>query len=99
MLGKKTFIVFVFLFIFIYQNEKGFAKVILPPLPKLSESKEVTVVVTMDKAFNRKKIEKLLEKYPSLQLRNVYSVALDGFSLHGKMKEIEQLKKEGEFRP
>lgn len=98
MLGKKTFIVFVFLFIFIYQNEKGLASVILPPLPKLSESKKVTVVVTMDKVFQRKKIEKLLEKYPSLQLRNVYSVALNGFSVHGKMNEIEQLKKEDEIQ-
>lgn len=61
MLGKKTFIVFVFLFIFIYQNEKGVASVILPPLPKLSESKEVTVVVTMDKVFQRKKSKNCLK--------------------------------------
>ncbi|MFD6206515.1 S8 family serine peptidase [Peribacillus sp. NPDC060253] len=98
MLGKKRFIVFVFLFMFIYSSEKGVASVILPPLPKLSESKKVTVVVTMDTAFQQKKINKLLEKYPSLQLRTVYSVALNGFSLHGKNTEIEQLKKENDIQ-
>ena len=46
------------------------------------------------KADFTEKINKLLEKYPSLHLRNIYTVALDGFSVYGKKNEIEQLKKE-----
>lgn len=55
MLGKKTFIVFVFVFICIYSNEKGLASVTLPPLPKISEAKEVTVVVTLDRELQQKR--------------------------------------------
>ncbi|QNU02677.1 S8 family serine peptidase [Peribacillus butanolivorans] len=94
MLRKISFILSVFLLIFFFSNEKGLASVILPPLPKLSESKKVTVVVTMERPISQEKINKLLEKYPSLHLRNIYTVALDGFSVYGKKNEIEQLKKE-----
>ncbi|MGG4153128.1 S8 family serine peptidase [Peribacillus muralis] len=96
---KKLFIyIFVFLLLFTYSIEQGAASVILPPLPKLSESKEVTVVVTMDKAFEQKKIDELLGKYPTLRLRTVYSVALNGFSLRGNVKDIEQFKKENDIQ-
>src|SRR5258708_3070049 len=94
MLRRKILIMFIFLFLFLFQNEKAIASVILPPLPKISGSKKVTAVVTMERPLSEKQIDKLLEKYPSLQLRNVYTIALDGFSVHGKKDEIKQLKKE-----
>lgn len=98
-LKKKLFIyITVFLLLFTYSYEKGVASIILPPLPKLSESKIVTVVVTMDQVIERKKISELLGKYPTLQLRTVYSVALNGFSLRGSLNEIERLKKDNDIQ-
>ncbi|WP_285767924.1 S8 family serine peptidase [Peribacillus sp. SI8-4] len=98
-LKKKLFIyIFVFLLLFTYSFETGTASVILPPLPKLPESKEVTVVVMMDKAIEQEKINELVGKYPTLQLRKVYSVALHGFSLRGRIQEIEKLKKENDIQ-
>ena len=87
-----TFIIFLSSFLLLLG--KGNASVILPPLPSTDETRKVTVIVTMNQPIGKGKIMKLLEKYPSLNLRNVYSIALDGFSVQGDRKEVERLWKE-----
>ncbi|MGE7603866.1 S8 family serine peptidase [Peribacillus sp. NPDC097675] len=85
---------FIFLSSFLVPLEKGFSSVILPPLPNTADFKKVTVVVTMDQPIGKGKVLKLLEKYPSLKLRKIYSTAIDGFSVQGDRAEVERLWKE-----
>lgn len=76
----------------------GIASVIRPPIPKQTVSTTLTVIVTVEKPMAKKDIIKLIEEYPSLRLRNFYTVALDGFSLQGKKGEIDKLSKESNIQ-
>ncbi|MFJ7676822.1 S8 family serine peptidase [Peribacillus sp. NPDC097198] len=86
--------IFIFLSTFPLPIERGVASVILPPLPKTAESQKVRAVVTTDRPLSNREIIKVLSKYPSLNLRNVFTVALDGFSVQGNREEVKRLWKE-----
>ncbi|RFU62518.1 peptidase S8 [Peribacillus glennii] len=66
----------------------------IPPLPQISPAETATAIVTLKEQADTSSIRKLLEKYPSLKVRCVYQHALSGFSVAGKVKEMEELKKE-----
>ena len=66
----------------------------LPPLPVPVSGLKVTAVVLTDQALSGEEINEMIEKYPSLQLRRIYSTAVNGFSVYGKKAEVEKLKKE-----
>lgn len=64
-----------------------------PPIPLESPTAEKVAIVILEKEKSEQDIHKLLRKIPSLQLRQIYKYALNGFSVKGKAKDIEELKK------
>lgn len=75
-------------------NSSVNAMIILPSLPKLSESKQTTAVIILKHSLNNSQIEQLIKQYPSLKLRKVYKHAITGFSLAGPKQDVAKLQQE-----
>lgn len=88
---KKVFILLALLFIIPHQAYATFNRS-LPPLPKEKEHEEKISIVTLQEPLTREEIQNMISPYPNIQLRHVYTHALQGFSVQGPIKELEQLK-------
>ncbi len=64
----------------------------IPNLPTQSEE-EIIAIVTTKERNSKKQIDQLLSTYNGLEVRQVYSFALQGFSVKGKRAQVEQLAK------
>ena len=62
----------------------------IPPLPPLHHNKEQIAIVMMEKEMSTAEIKQLLQKYPQIQLRKIFTKALKGFSVIGPGATLEQ---------
>jgi len=62
-----------------------------PPLPK-EEHKEKVSIVMLKNPMSKQEIQKLIEPYPQLTLRHIYTHAIQGFSIKGPVDELNQFK-------
>lgn len=60
----------------------------------MSDSKQKTTVVILTHSLKQNQIEKMVKKYPALQLRNVYKHAITGFSVAGTKEDVAKLQQE-----
>ncbi|PLT35872.1 S8 family serine peptidase [Bacillus sp. V5-8f] len=87
-------IVLLLSFLLIIPGTCKSADIRIPPLPKISPLEKTTAIVALKEPASQSSIYKIVEKYPSLRVRYVYQYALSGFSVSGKMQELDKLKKE-----
>jgi minor extracellular serine protease Vpr len=86
--------VFLFTLIFLTSTSSfTYSKMLsIPELPNQSEEEIIAIVTTKDKA-SKKQIDQLLSTYKGIEIRQIYSFALQGFSVKGKRGQVELLTK------
>lgn len=81
----------------IFQAEqKGTAAI--PPLPAPDRNHAQIAIAITKHRMTISEIKKLIQKYPQLQLRNQYCLALTGFSVQGSQAMLENLAGEKEVQ-
>lgn len=64
-----------------------------PPIPEDDPTIEKVAIVMIEEDKNEQEIRKLVQKIPGLELRQIYKYAINGFSVKGKPKDIDELTK------
>ncbi|WP_240620094.1 S8 family peptidase, partial [Peribacillus acanthi] len=86
---KKVFL-FTFIF-FICSTSFTYSKILsIPELPTHSEEEIVAIVTTKEKV-TKQEMDQLLSDFKGIEIRKVYSFALQGFSVKGKREDLERL--------
>lgn len=75
-----------------------YAEITLPPLSKLSESRQIKAIVILKQTIQRSQMEKIIQRYPSVELRNIYKRAIKGFSVSGNIQDIQKLQQEPQIQ-
>ncbi len=73
------------------ENAKQTASVTIPPLPTPDRNEEQVAIAVTDKGMTAAEIKQLLRKYPRIQLRKTFNLALNGFSVKGPQVILEKL--------
>lgn len=63
----------------------------IPPLPDENLNEEKIAIVVLENKWNEEQIERLVKKYPSLQIRQYFTHALNGFSVKGKLRDLRKI--------
>lgn len=63
----------------------------IPPLPSSDSSREQVAIAVTKQAMTAAEIRRLLEQYPGLQLRNIFSLTFNGFSIKGPSTLLQKL--------
>ncbi|MBM7690679.1 minor extracellular serine protease Vpr [Peribacillus deserti] len=88
---KRWLVVCLFVFSWLLESPAS-GEVRIPPLGgEFAEERIIAIALFNETSVNR---ENVLEKYPSLRVRKVFSHALNGISIEGRRKDVEQLKKD-----
>lgn len=64
-----------------------------PKIPKSTNKVEIAIVILNEEKTNSD-IEEIIKSYPNIEIRHMYKHALNGFSVQGKLKDIEELTKD-----
>ncbi len=62
-----------------------------PSIPLESLNTEKVAIIILEEEKNEQEIKALVRKIPNLQLRNIYKYALNGFSVKGKIADLDRL--------
>ncbi|PLT31695.1 S8 family serine peptidase [Peribacillus deserti] len=87
----KRLLVFVFVFLCLPQTYVS-AEVRIPPIGAEFAEERVIAIAVFDKVSADPGV--ILKQYPSLRLRRVFSHALNGFSIEGRRKDVDRLKRD-----
>lgn len=71
--------------------EKQDRQAAIPPLPKPDTSEEQIAIAVTDNKMTEAEIRHFLQKYPQIQLRKIFSLALNGFSIQGPRASLEKI--------
>ncbi len=73
------------------ENAKQSAAVKIPPLPARDKNEEQVAIAITDKTMTTADVRQLLQKYPQIQLRKTFGLALNGFSVKGPQAVLDKL--------
>lgn len=62
-----------------------------PPIPEEDPTTEKVAIVTLPEKTNEHQIKELIEPYPDLELRHIFTEALNGFSVKGTKGSLDKL--------
>lgn len=65
--------------------------VTIPPLPKPDGSEEQIAIAVTGKKMTAAEIQQIMLKYPNIHLREMFSLALNGFSVQGTAASLQKL--------
>lgn len=65
----------------------------LPTMPNPDANEQIIAIVTLKNNQTYENVSDIIRKYPSVRLRKKFQFALNGFSIEGKRKEVEAIKK------
>jgi minor extracellular serine protease Vpr len=81
----------VTLFSFVCTPTTSARTLIHPPIPEESPATEKVAIVTLPSKATEQQIKELLQPYPDLTLRHMFTEALNGFSVKGTKRSLERL--------
>ncbi|MBB6447175.1 S8 family serine peptidase [Bacillus benzoevorans] len=63
----------------------------IPPLPKPDSREEQIAIAITDKNVTAAEVQQIMQKYPNISVRKIFSHALNGFSVQGPAASLQRL--------